>query len=168
MDWNKLKAEYIAGGTSYRKLAEKYKDEGVTFDNLKNIAVKEGWAKLKEQAKDKATTKMVNTIAKDISKKSLKIDDVADKLLDKICDLLEAVEIADSQTIKQCTSALKDIKDIKGVKSEIDLKEQNARIEKLRKEIEADQVHDEKPYGVVLMPPIMPAIVPPNEVEDDG
>lgn len=168
MDWNKLKAEYIAGGTSYRKLAEKYKDEGVTFDNLKNIAVKEGWAKLKEQAKDKATTKMVNTIAKDISKKSLKIDDVADKLLDKICDLLEAVEIADSQTIKQCTSALKDIKDIKGVKSEIDLKEQNARIEKLRKEIESDQIHDEKPYGVVLMPPIMPAIVPPSEDEDDG
>lgn len=168
MDWNKLKAEYIAGGTSYRKLAEKYKDEGVTFDNLKNIAVKEGWAKLKEQAKDKATTKMVNTIANDISKKSLKIDDVADKLLDKICDLLEAIEIADSQTIKQCTSALKDIKDIKGVKSEIDLKEQNARIEKLRKEIESDQIHDERPYGVVLMPPIMPAIVPPSEDEDDG
>ena len=168
MDWNKLKAEYIAGGTSYRKLAEKYKDEGITFDNLKNIAVKEGWAKLKEQAKDKATTKMVNTIANDISKKSLKIDDVADKLLDKICDLLEAIEIADSQTIKQCTSALKDIKDIKGVKSEIDLKEQNARIEKLRKEIESDQIHDERPYGVVLMPPIMPAIVPPSEDEDDG
>ena len=168
MDWNKLKAEYIAGGTSYRKLAEKYKDEGVTFDNLKNIAVKEGWAKLKEQAKDKATTKMVDAIAKDISNKSLKIDDVADKLLDKICDLLEAVDIADSQTIKQCTSALKDIKDIKGVKSEIDLKEQNARIDKLRKEIESDQLHDEKPYGVVLMPPIMPTIVPPSEEETDG
>ena len=168
MDWNKLKAEYIAGGTSYRKLAEKYKDEGVTFDNLKNIAVKEGWAKLKEQAKDKATTKMVDTIAKDISKKSIKIDDVADKLLDKISHLLETVEIADSQTIKQCTSALKDIKDIKGVKSEIDLKEQNARIEKLRKEIESGQIHDEKPYGVVLMPPIMSAVVPPSEGEDDG
>lgn len=134
MDWNKLKAEYIAGGTSYRKLAEKYKDEGVTFDNLKNIAVKEGWAKLKEQAKDKATTKMVDTIAKDISKKSVKIDDVADKLLDKIVDLLDALEVADSQTIKHCTSALKDIKDIKGIKSKLDIREQEARIDKLRKE----------------------------------
>jgi hypothetical protein len=134
LDWNKLKAEYIAGGTSYRKLAEKYKDKGVTFDNLKNIAVKEGWAKLKEQAKDKATTKMVDTIAKDISKKSVKIDDVADKLLDKIVDLLDALEVADSQTIKQCTSALKDIKDIKGLKPEIDIREQEARIDKLRKD----------------------------------
>ena len=52
--------------------------------------------------------------------------------------------------------------------SEIDIKEQTARIDKLRKEIESDQAHDEKPYGVLLMPPIMPAIVPPNEDENDG
>jgi uncharacterized protein YjcR len=135
VDWNILKAEYIAGGTSYRKLAEKY---GVKFSNLKNVAIKEGWTQLKEQAKNKANTKMVDTIAKDISKNAIKINDVADKLLDKMCDLLEALEVADSQTIKQCTSALKDIKDIKGVKSDIDLKEQNARIDKLRKDIEDD------------------------------
>ena len=134
MDWNKLKAEYIAGGTSYRKLAEKYKDEGVTFDNLKNVAVKEGWAKLKEQAKNKATTKMVNTIANDMSKNAVKIDDVANKLLDKIVSLLDEFEGIDSQSIKQLTSSLKDIKEIKGLKSEIDLREQEARIDKLRKE----------------------------------
>ena len=139
MDWNKLKAEYISGGTSYRKLAEKYKDEGVTFDNLKNIAVKEGWAKLREQAKDKATTKMVNSVAKDIAKKTTKIDDVADKLLDKIINLLDVSEFVDSQVIKQCTSALKDIKDIKGIKSDIDLREQEARIDKLRKDASDEQ-----------------------------
>lgn len=134
MDWNILKAEYIAGGTSYRKLAEKYKDEGVTFDNLKNVAVKEGWAKLKEQAKNKATTKMVDTISKDIAKNAVKINDVADKLLDKIVMFLDECDGIDSQSIKQLTSSLKDIKDIKGVKSEIDLKEQEARIDKLRKD----------------------------------
>ncbi len=131
MDWNKLKAEYIAGGTSYRKLAEKH---GVSFNTLKTIAIKEEWAKLRQQANNDATTKMVNTIAKDISKKSVKIDDVADKLLDKIVDLLDALEVADSQTIKQCTSALKDIKDIKGLKTPLDIKEQEARIDKLRKD----------------------------------
>ena len=131
MDWNELKAEYIAGGTSYRKLAEKY---GVSFNTLSGIAIREEWAKLKKQAQNKSTTKMVNSIANDISKNAVKINDVADKLLGKIVDLLEALEVADSQTIKQCTSALKDIKDIKGVKSEIDLKEQEARIDKLRKD----------------------------------
>lgn len=140
MDWNKLKAEYIAGGTSYRKLAEKY---NVSFNNLKNVAVREGWAKLKERAENKATTKMVNSVANDMSKNAIKINDVADKLLDKICNLLESVDVADSQMIKQCTSALKDIKDIKGVKSDIDLKEQNARIDKLRKDAMEEQTDKE-------------------------
>lgn len=135
MDWNKLKAEYIAGGTSYRKLADKY---GIPFSNLKNTAVKEGWVKLREQAKNKADSKMVNSVAKDISKNAVKINDVADKLLDKIVLLLDEFEGLDSQSIKQLTSSLKDIKEIKGVKSEIDLKEQNARIDKLRKDIEDD------------------------------
>ena len=135
MDWNVLKAEYISGGTSYRKLAEKY---GVDRNAVQKIATKEGWPKLKSQAKAKAESKMVNTISSGIAKNSVKINDVADKLLDKIVHLLDELEIADSQTIKQCTSALKDIKEIKGVKSEIDLKEQNARIDKLRKDIEDD------------------------------
>ena len=165
MDWNKLKAEYIAGGTSYRKLAEKY---GIDRNAVQRVAKREKWCELKSQAKAKSETKMVNAIAEDISKKSVKIDAVADKLLDKISGLLETLKVADSQTIKQCTSALKDIKDIKGIKSEIDLREQNARIDKLRKEIELDKQNDDKPYGVLLMPPIMPAIVPPSEDEDDG
>ena len=131
MDWNKLKAEYIAGGTSYRKLAKKY---DIEYHSLQRIATKEGWAKLKSQAKAKSEAKMVETIAKDMSKKSVKINDVADKLLDKIVYLLDELELADSQTIKQCTSALKDIKDIKGIKSDIDLREQGARIDKLRKD----------------------------------
>lgn len=164
MDWNKLKAEYIAGGTSYRKLAEKY---GIERNALQRVATKEKWADLKSQAKAKAETKMVNSVASDIAKNSIKINDVADKLLDKIVHLLDELEIADSQTIKQCTSALKDIKEIKGVKSEIDLKEQNARIDKLRKDIEADKPNEDKPCGVVLMPPIMPDLVPPKEEDDN-
>lgn len=143
MDWNKIKAEYIAGGTSYRKLAEKYKDEGVTFNNLKLVAGKEGWANLRKQAMDKATTKMVNDVAKDISKNAVKINDVADKLLDKIVKLLDEFDGIDSQSIKQLTSSLKDIKDIKGVKSDIDLKEQNARIDKLRKDAMEEQTDKE-------------------------
>lgn len=164
MDWNKLKAEYIAGGTSYRKLAEKY---GVSFNNLKNVAVKEGWAKLKEQAENKATTKMVNAISNDIAKKSTKINDVADKLLDKISEMLDEFEGLDTQSIKHLTSSLKDIRDIKGIKSEIDLREQEARIDKLRKDIEADKVDEEKPCGVLMMPPIMEAPTPPKEDDDE-
>ncbi len=133
MDWTKLKAEYISGNTSYRKLAEKY---GIPFSTLKNVAVKEGWVSLRERAKNKANTKMVNSVAKDITKNAVKINDVADKLLDKIVSLLDECDGIDSQSIKQLTSSLKDIKDIKGIKSDIDIREQEARIDKLRKEVE--------------------------------
>ena len=110
---------------------------------------------------------MVNAISNDIAKKSTKINDVADKLLDKIVDLLEAIEVADSQTIKQCTSALKDIKDIKGIKTELDLKEQEARIDKLRKDAELNNQDESKPCGVLLMPPIMEDLTPPKEEDDE-
>ena len=131
MDWEKLKIEYITTKTSYRKLAEKY---NVSFAVLRRVAEKEKWKKLKAQTKQKADTKLVNSVAKDMVKHSIKINDVADKLLDKIVMILDEFEGIDSQAIKQLTSSLKDIKDIKGIKSEMDLKEQEARIDKLRKE----------------------------------
>lgn len=164
MDWNKLKAEYIAGGTSYRKLADKY---GIERNALQRVATKEGWAKLKSQAKAKADAKMVNSISSDIAKSSVKLNDVCDKVLDKIANILSAYDELDTQAIKHITSSLKDIKDIKGVKSELDLKEQNARIDKLRKDIESDKHDDDKPCGVVMMPPIMPDLVPPKEEDDN-
>ena len=133
MDWKKIKAEYIAGGTSYRKLAAKY---GVSFSTLRGIAIREKWTDLREQASNKSVTKLVESIGEQNGTYKVSINEVADKLLDKIKNMLESENNAflGTQGIKQLTSALKDIKDIKDLKSEIDLREQEARIEKLRKD----------------------------------
>lgn len=163
MDWNKLKAEYIAGGTSYRKLAKKY---GVSFSSVRFKAEQEKWTDLKAQAQHSANTKIFESIVEDITEHAVSIDNVADKLLTKITDML-GQEGLTTQSVKHLTSALKDIKDIKGIKSDIDLREQEARIDKLRKEIEADKVDDSKPCGVVMMPPIMDDLTPPKE-DDNG
>ena len=135
MDWKKVKAEYIAGGTSYRKLAEKY---GVSFSTLKEIARREKWTDLKEQARYKADTKFADLMGEKQANRSAKILDVADMLLDKISNTLRMMDAVDSQSIKHFTSALKDIRDIKGIKSDVDLREQEARIAKLQREAEAD------------------------------
>ena len=134
MDWKKVKAEYIAGGTSYRKLAAKY---GVSFSTLRNIAIREKWTELREQASNKSVTKLVESIGEQNGTYKVSINDVADKLLNKITDML-TFEGLNTQSVKHLTSALKDIKEIKGIKSDIDLKEQEARIAKLQKEAEAD------------------------------
>lgn len=139
MDWKKIKADYIAGGTSYRKLAEKY---GVSFSTLKEIARREKWTELKEKARYKADTKFADLMGEKQANRSAKINDVADMLLDKISNTLEMMDVVDSQSIKHFTSALKDIKDIKGIKSDIDLKEQEARIAKLQKDAEAESNKD--------------------------
>lgn len=138
MDWNQIKAEYISGGTSYRKLCQKY---DVSLNTLQQVAKREKWCELKKQAQDKSNTKMVNAISNDIAKKNTKINDVADKLLEKIANVIEehGEILLNSQSLKHITSALKDIKDIKGLKSDIDLREQEARINKLRKDAEEEQ-----------------------------
>jgi hypothetical protein len=62
---------------------------------------------------------------------------------------------------------LKDLKDIKGYKSAIDLKEQEARIAKLEKEVQEGYKDDDKPSGIVLLPPVPGKLMPPNEEDDD-
>ena len=134
MDWKRIKAEYIAGGTSYRKLAEKY---GVSFTTLTRTAQREDWVGLRQQAEDKATTKIVDVVSHKEADKAVNIIDVADKLLGKLTELMDTVVI-DTQSFKQLTSALKDLKEIKGYKSEADMREQEARINKLRKDAERE------------------------------
>lgn len=133
MDWNTIKAEYIAGGTSYRKLAEKYK---VKFSALRSVAEREKWVELKAQTQHKTNTKLAETVSDIEVKKAVDIIDVADTLLEKIEQV--AATVSDPDSIKKLTSAIKDLKDIKGIKSDADMREQEARIAKLRKEAERE------------------------------
>ena len=134
MDWKRIKAEYIAGGTSYRKLAEKY---GVSFNTLKTRAKEEQWFNLRQQKEHRTTTKIVESLSDKDAEKAVDIIDVANKLLGKISELMDAVPL-DTQSMKHLTSALKDLKEIKGFKSDADMREQEARIRNLERQAEAD------------------------------
>lgn len=59
-NWKKIKAEYVRGGISQAKLAEKH---GVSFRTLKEHARKEKWSELREMACTKAAQKMVEKTA---------------------------------------------------------------------------------------------------------
>ena len=133
MDWKKIKAEYIAGGTSYRKLAEKYK---VSPTTLTKVAGREGWVEARRQADIKKTSKIIDAVSEKEANKAVDIVDVADKLLNKIAEVIDL--ISDTQGLKHISSALKDIKDIKGFKSAADMREQEARIRNLEKQAQAD------------------------------
>lgn len=67
VDWEKIKAEYLQGGTSYRKLANKH---SVSFSTLRARAIKEKWSNKRDEvcikAATKAEQKIVSQRAKDI------------------------------------------------------------------------------------------------------
>ena len=134
MDWKRIKAEYIAGGTSYRKLAEKY---GVSQSTLRKVAAKEQWTELRNKTRTKMDTKISDSVSEKEADKAVNIIDVADKLLGKISELMDAIPL-DTQSMKHLTSALKDLKEIKGYKSDADMREQEARIRNLQKQAETD------------------------------
>lgn len=139
MDWNKIKAEYIAGGTSYRKLAEKH---GVSFTTLTRTAQRENWVGLRQQAEDKAETKLVDVVSNkkvDIDKKYFSL---VDKLMKRAEEVIDQTDVWQPNSIKEMATALKYLKECKGVKSDIDLREQEARIRNLEKQAEADDKAD--------------------------
>lgn len=139
MDWKKIKAEYIAGGTSYRKLAEKYK---ANLSVLKRIARDEHWVELKEQCKAKAATKIVEIESDKQAERMRRLLNVSDMLLDAVEESVKAFTTGELSVekgvLKSLSGAIKDIKDIQNIKSQLDIEEQKARIAILKKQAEAD------------------------------
>lgn len=131
IDWKKIKAEYITTNTSYRKLGEKY---GVGYQTICHRAKAEQWGEQREQFTNKTVTKTIETIGAKQVDRAARLQEVTDKLLRKIEIFAESYELLDSKSIRSLTAAIKDIKDIQMIKSDADMREQEARIENLRRQ----------------------------------
>lgn len=144
-DWRKIKAEYIRG-VSYRRLADKY---GVSFSSIQKRGAKEKWTDLRKMSSRKSDEKIVESVASQEARRVDGIQTVADMLLEKIKEgVADGSLIIDSQSIRQITASIKDLREIKGYKSELDMQEQLARIEKLRKESQTEE--ESKDIRVVI------------------
>ena len=137
-DWQKIKTEYITTDTSYRKLAEKY---GVHYNAIANRSKQEGWISQRNQHCDKTMTKTLDAISNKQVDRATNLISVSDLLLAKVKSLLEtdAEVLADTQSMKHISGVLKDIKEIQMIRSDADMREQEARIKKLQKEAEQEE-----------------------------
>ena len=152
-DWKAIKTEYITTDTSYRKLAQKY---GVNHTVIGQRAKKEKWVELRGQHIDKTQTKTLNTISDKQADRAAKLIGVSDLLLNKVKSLLEDNEELVTDVLKDVSVILKNLKDIQMIKSEVDLREQEARIDKLKADAMANRNDDDDDEtGVVLMPPVL-------------
>ena len=145
-NWKKIKAEYIRGGTSYRKLADKH---GVSFSSIRRRAEKEKWTDLRTQAEQKASIKIVEDVASQEVEREDNFQSLADKLLQHIAANIDLLA-TNATSCKDITVAIKNLRDIKGVKSELDMQEQIERINKLRREAQSDDGDKDKKVIVTI------------------
>ena len=164
-DWLKIKTEYITTDTSYRKLAEKY---GVHKDTVARRAKDEAWADSRRQHTDRTQTKILKAVSNQQAARAARLQRVADKLLGKVealvdgCDPMEM----DTQSMKHISGVLKDIKEIQMIRSNADMREQEARIANLQRQAEKDESKEQGYHGVVLLPVVADMPAPPEEGSD--
>ena len=141
-DWQKIKTEYITTDTSYRKLAEKY---GVNQTNIAKRASKEKWVEERNKNASKTLSKTLNAIASNQASRAARLQTVADKLLTKVERLVDEGEelLTDTTVMRDIARVLKDLKDIQMIRSDADMREQEARIKKLQKEAMVEKESNE-------------------------
>lgn len=146
-DWAKIKAEYIRGGISTRKLAEKH---GVSYTTLAKKCRNEQWTASRQHADSKITERIVDACATQKAKKACKELDAAAMLLDKLIEAITGIQPEELDSLYTAASVLQKIKDAKKGLTDLDLQEQEARIAKLRREAEREDT--EKSIEIVVPP----------------
>ena len=136
-DWQAIKTEYITTDTSYRKLAQKY---GINVTTIAKTASEEKWVEQRKQYAINTQTKTIEKISQQEANRAARIHSVADKLLNKIEAMVDSGRPLDTKGIRALTAAVKDLKEIQSVKTELDRQEQEARIANLRKQANPEQL----------------------------
>ena len=116
---------------------------------MRKRAAKEQWTELRNSVDTKNEQLLVDKVAK----KTVSIDEKYYKLVDKLMikaeQVIEDMPVWQPSNLKEMATALKYLKECKGVKSDLDIKEQKARIAKLEKET-AEQTKDTQSVVVRL------------------
>ena len=166
-DWQAIKTEYITTDISLRKLSEKY---GVRYATVQDRSKKEEWITLRDQHRTSTVSKSISKISNKQADKLARIEGITDKLLMKLEQAVDELDleiikkkvktedvngetttetmiaqeggIVDRAGLRHLTAALKDLKEIQMLKSELDRQEQEARIANLRKQAEKEEKQD--------------------------
>lgn len=131
--------------TSYRKLAKKY---DIPFNTIQCRAKKEKWVELRNRYQDNIVTKSVKKAEESSIDYKSDLFDLAYKVAMQLKNMINENTISDLVAMgikpRDITSAIKDLEDALHIKFISDIKEQEARIAKLRKEVEEEDKNDKK------------------------
>lgn len=148
-DWLGIKTEYVTTAASYRDLSKKH---GVRYKTLADRGKAEGWVEARHQYREKAISAAEDALAGQHADRAVRFQSVADRLLERIEEMVSDAETElVPKDIRALTAAMGDLKAVMGLKSNLDLREQEARIEALRsRSMSGDSDDDET--GIILLP----------------
>lgn len=144
-DWKKIEAEYITTETSYRKLAQKY---GLNQATIAQKAKAEDWVGKRKRQASTTQAKIISAVEDEKVNRAVRLQNVADKLLDKVEVLADGDGSITAAGLKNLSEVLKNLKDVQMICSEADMREQEARIRNLEKQ--AQKEDDNKSIAVTL------------------
>lgn len=124
-DWDAIRAEYIGGGTTYRRLAKKY---GVGLTTIAVRASEEGWTKDREIAKQESRDLAIQKTAGQIAENSVKLEYARTLMIDKIVRALEQMPEGIGNRVRQ---SQKDVKTGKQMTVDFDILKLVSALEKL-------------------------------------
>lgn len=131
MDWTKIKTEYITTDISCRKLAEKY---NCSASSVLQRCKAEKWVEGRNQFHIKSVSKTKELCSDKYADSSAKIYECAEMILERLKQSIETLSIEDIPELHACTRTLKDLMSIFNIKSDLDRREQELRIEILKKQ----------------------------------
>ena len=100
VNWRKIKAEYIAGGISQQKLADKH---GVPFGTLQRRALKEKWNNKRKDAEAKAVEKVSEKTAEIVADNAVLLERIKTKLLQKLDNMVDSYPETNAAEVKHRT-----------------------------------------------------------------
>ena len=112
MSWRKLKAEYIAGGISQRKLAEKY---GIPFGTLQKQARLKKWGDARRKAEAKAVEEVTQKTAETVADNAVLLERIKTKLLQKLDRMVDAYPETQAAEVKYRTKSTETIYRMKDI-----------------------------------------------------
>lgn len=144
VNWDAIKTEYLTTDTSYRKLAKKH---GVSQQTLTHRAIKEKWVEQRQRYKSKVEAKTLAKAEQKASDYKSELYEIAFAMAAKLRETAENHTVDELLSIglkpRDITGALKDIGDVLHVKSDADLREQEARIANLKKQADTADANKE-------------------------
>jgi hypothetical protein len=109
---------------------------------LRNRAQEEQWGANKSKTRARQEQRTLEKVVEQESTKLAKTDEkyfrILDKLFDKAEELVVNTEILTPTMLKDMATTMKYLKECKSIKSDADIREQEARIKKLEQELNAD------------------------------